>query len=169
MRRARKHLSAVPDTALRPFGPRDAGFQVEFSPIAGRARRVGRINPQISEGLVALREDPLSHDRFLDHALGLDILAVEEHVTDLREMAERSRDIAFLRRARPEGVFVELNALVPCDAEHHAPEPSVADRKSLNPLCGRAGIPQQRLGRKWEHNEECESQQSHKRLGEYQA
>jgi len=108
---------------------------------------MGRIDPQVSEGLVALGEDPLSHDCFLDHALGLDVLAVEEHFADLGEMTERSRDIAFLRCAGPEGVFVELDSLVSCGAEDHASQPSVADGKSFDPLCGRAGIPQQRFGR----------------------
>ena len=49
-------------------------------------------------------------------------------------MSERSRNVALLGGARPEGVLVQLDALVCREAENHAPKPSVAYGKCLDPL-----------------------------------
>ena len=52
-----------------------------------------------------------------------------------------------MRTAGVDGVFVELQPFVGHAAKNHGAEPAVADRQCLDPLVGRAGVPEGQCAR----------------------
>ena len=51
-----------------------------------------------------------------------------------------------VRRARPDGIFVELQSILPHTAEDHRPKAAVADGQGFDPLHGRFVIPERKWG-----------------------
>ena len=146
------------------------GFEVERPAIAGGARRFGKGQPQIAERLVRLLPDRDAHEllhadrfrlllpgarrlpllpgclrlAFLLQAAGFEfeLAALVEQLTQLREKLHRPFMLILVRLARPERALVELQVLVGEPAEHHRPQPPIAQGQRLHPARRRLVIPE---------------------------
>ena len=86
---------------------------------------------------------------FIGEVLGFLLFSVEEELADFRQEFHRALVGVGVGLAGPDGVFVELDALVGDAAEDHGAEVAVADGQGFAPIGGGLVIPQHplRLGR----------------------
>ena len=65
-----------------------------------------------------------------------------DELADFGKMLKRARMIVIVRRSRPEGILVELDAFLGHPAENHPAESSIAERHRFGPSAGWLPIPE---------------------------
>ena len=121
---------------------RDGRVQVQLAAVVGRPLVAGEVQPQVAEGLVGFLSDRIAEELLADERHGLGDLAFEHQPPDLVPMAAGPLTHVIVRPPGPEGVLVELDALVRRPSEDHRPESPAADRQGFLPGTRRLRIPE---------------------------
>ena len=139
---AREDLPPMGDVAHAIGHARDGRVQVQLAAVVGRTLVAGEVQPQVAEGLVGFLSDRIAEELLSDERHGLADLAFEHQPPDLVPMAAGPLTHVIVRPPRPEGVLVELDALVRRPSEDHRPEAPAADRQGFLPGTRRLRIPE---------------------------
>ncbi len=134
IRMAGDRFAGVGDAADRILHRRDARAEIQRAAIAAADVAVREGDVEIAERQIRLR---VGAERLLRERVGFDVLARGDQAAQFRQDLLRLRVVPILRAARPERVFVQLEAFAADAAEDHGAEAAVADRKCFHPArCG---------------------------------
>ena len=120
----------------------DGGVEIEFTAVVGCLFVAGEVEEEVAEGLVGDLAKGDAHELVHGEFLGLSLLAFEEKAADFGEVVGCTGVGVVAWSACPEGVFVELDAVVSGTTEDHGAEATVADGECFHPVAGRFVVPE---------------------------
>ena len=139
VRGRRKHL-ALEQAACRAIGnARNGCIQIQLAAIVRCAGAAVNFQEQIAERLVRLVVRTLH--LFAKRVSFMIVFVVEHEPAYIGENGACIRIIPVVGSARPEGVFVELQAFGIESAEHHGTQASIPDGKRVGPGWCRLPVP----------------------------
>ena len=134
---AGEDFAAVLDAARGERGGGDAGIEIERSPVRDGIPGGRDVDVEIAERLVGVLTNRLAHELLHGEILGFFLLARPEQFADLGEVAAGAFVGVVVGLAGPDGVFVELDALVAVPPKTMAPRrPLPTGRASVQILAG---------------------------------
>ena len=110
------------------------GGRISLQPLAGQHM----VQPGLTVAVCTLE----SHELSLRQGVGFLLSSLKEQVPDRIEIFMCPRSIVIPGHAIPQGLLVELNALLANAAKYHSTDPAITDRQRLHPLRCRSLIPQ---------------------------
>ena len=97
---------------------------------------------EVPERLVGFLPERNAHEAFHGQILGLGLLAGPQQSTEFTEILVGALVGVVVRSALPDGIFVELDALLGDAAEYHGAESALTDGERFGPLGGGFVVPE---------------------------
>ena len=144
-----EHLACVADVAHAETGARDGGVEIQRAAVVGcrcaSCHRDGDIAHRLIGHLARRPGDHLVHDQ----PFGFRERSGRDQRSHAGQRLARGGVRRVVRAAGPQRVLVQLEPFVLDAAEHHGPEPPVANRERFDPLRRGLSVPegQRALGR----------------------